>query len=126
MEHFFKNTFILSVISMLSMFMDVQASDVDCSLEDETRNFSVLPVNTHIKNAVGKSRTTYEIEGRTFQLQNVEGRVHDCFFNATGLQRKEEQQKLLNARENPKMREIIANEIVASLHNPKGAISPVT
>lgn len=69
-----------------------------------------LPVRTSILNPVGNRAEIYDVDGKRLQRQNVAGTGNDCFFNATGLNRAEQVQLLLQNLQDPYVRQCIAND----------------
>ncbi|ACE06259.1 hypothetical protein Aasi_0892 [Candidatus Amoebophilus asiaticus 5a2] len=78
-----------------------------------------LPIFQEPLNTRGALREDYTIDGRKFKCQNVSEHRMDCFFNATGLNRKEQANKLLQEYQeydrDPVVRYMVANDIIAGV-----------
>lgn len=78
-----------------------------------------LPVRAQPLNPTGGLQEAYEIDGKRFRRQNVEGTAMRCFFNAAGLEAEMEIAKLKSKQNDPIVRYIIANEILSASANPE-------
>ncbi len=86
---------------------------IPCHPSEET-----LPIRSQYCNGSGQSDDHYTIKGKEFKRQNVSGSGMNCFFNALGLDRKQQVTLLSQFRGNAVVRHMIANDIISAAYDP--------
>ena len=83
------------------------------------QNATILSASTSFLNPIDGPQEVYVLDGKLFHRQNVSGEDFSCFFNSTGLTRREQYNLMLQNCDNPILRHMIASELLMLSENPE-------